>query len=261
VGPHADGIVGSKQTNPTKQLTKQLQQLSIQHTMANQTTSLASPPTKTSDVHIVKLTNPKATQQPEGKKKQRKKGKGYKKPTDNAGGDNTEKQKARYPCNLCVEDHPTHLCCGLAEAQKFVMQQQPAVLTNPFQHGKNLTQASASTEGGSQGPSSSSNNPTSANVYMVKGDAFISTRAHDYRKPRTFENGKEAELLSLPLQIEKTLGETMTHIPKGTFKKDSHNPNARAAQNYYVVKIYHKPLVRCSLWRSSKAALPRGNPC
>jgi hypothetical protein len=126
-----------------------LQQLSIQHTAANQTTALATPPTKTLDVHTVQLTNPKATQQFEGKKKQRKKGKGDKKPTDNAGGENTEKRKARYPCNLCVEDHPTHLCPRLAEAQNFVTQQQPAVLTNPFHHGQNLTQAFTSTEGGS----------------------------------------------------------------------------------------------------------------
>jgi hypothetical protein len=45
----------------------------------------------------VQSTNPKATQQPEGKKKNRKKGKGDKKPTDNAGRGNTEKLKARYP--------------------------------------------------------------------------------------------------------------------------------------------------------------------
>jgi hypothetical protein len=108
------------------------------------------------------------------------------------------------------------------------MQQQPTVLTNPFQHGQNLTQASASMEGGNQGPSSSSNNLASVNVYMVRGDAFILTRAHDYSKPSTSEKGKEAELPSLPLQIEKTLGKTKTCIPKGAFKKSSHNPNARA---------------------------------
>jgi hypothetical protein len=28
----------------------------------------------------------------------------------------------------------------------------------------------------------------------------------------------------------------MTHIPKGAFKKSSHNPNASAAQNYSVVE-------------------------
>jgi hypothetical protein len=91
-------------------------------------------------------------------------------------------------------------------------------------------------EGSSQGPSPSSNNPTSVNVYMVKGDAFISTRAHDYSKSSTSEKGKEDELPSLPLQIEKTLGETMTRIPKGAFKKYSHNPNARATWNYSVVE-------------------------
>jgi hypothetical protein len=110
------------------------------------------------------------------------------------------------------------------------------VLTNPFQHGKNLTQASASTEGCSQEPYPPLNNPTSLNIYMVRGDAFISTREHDYSKPSTSEKGKEADLPSLPLQIEKMLEETMTRIPKGAFKKSSHNLNARASQNYSVVE-------------------------
>jgi hypothetical protein len=74
------------------------------------------------------------------------------------------------------------------------------------------------------------------NMYMMKGDAFISTRAHEYSRPSTSEKGKEVEIPSLPLQIEKTLGEKMTRIPKGTFKKASHNPNARAAHNYSVVE-------------------------
>jgi hypothetical protein len=119
-GPHADGIIGSVQTKPAEQLTKQLQQLSIQHSAASHTTALVAPRTQTSEVHSMQLNKPKATQLPEGKKKQRKKGKGDKKPTDNAGGDTTEKRKARYPCNFCAEDHPTHLCPRLAEAQKFV---------------------------------------------------------------------------------------------------------------------------------------------
>jgi hypothetical protein len=108
--PHADGIVGSAQTKPAEKLKKQLQQLSIQHSVASQTTALATPPTQTSEVHFVQMTNPKANQQLEGKKKQCKKSKGDKKPNDNAGKGTTEKRKARYPCNLCVEDHPTHLC-------------------------------------------------------------------------------------------------------------------------------------------------------
>jgi hypothetical protein len=69
-GPHADGIVGSAQTKPVEQLTKQLQQLSIQQSVASQTTALAAPPTQMSEVHSMQNTNPKANQQPERKKKQ-----------------------------------------------------------------------------------------------------------------------------------------------------------------------------------------------
>jgi hypothetical protein len=145
------------------------------------------------------MTNPKATQQPEGKKKQCKKGKGDKKPTDNAGEGTMEKRKERYPCNLCVEDHLTHLCPRLVEAQKFVTQKQQAMLTNPFQNGQNLTQASISAEGGSQETCPPPNNSSSTNIYMVRGDALIMTRAHDYSKPSASEKGKEAELPSIPL--------------------------------------------------------------
>jgi hypothetical protein len=41
-GPHADGIVGSTQTKPAKQLMNQLQQLSIKHSVANKTISLVA---------------------------------------------------------------------------------------------------------------------------------------------------------------------------------------------------------------------------
>jgi hypothetical protein len=105
-----------------------------------------------------------------------------------------------------------------------------------FLHGKNLTQASSSAKGESQGPPPSSSNPSFSNVYIRKGDDYITTRAHDYGNPGTYEKGKEAKNPPLPLQIEKTLGETTTCIPKGAFKKSSYNPNARAAQNYSVVE-------------------------
>jgi hypothetical protein len=36
--PHSDGIIGSAQTKPADPLSNQLQQFSIQQTMANQTT-------------------------------------------------------------------------------------------------------------------------------------------------------------------------------------------------------------------------------
>jgi hypothetical protein len=70
----------------------------------------------------------------------------------------------------------------------------------------------------------------------MKGSIGITTRTSNYRMENTSEKGKEVKNPSLPLQIEKTLGKTMTHIPKGAFKKSSHNLNARAAQNYSVLE-------------------------
>jgi hypothetical protein len=77
-----------------------------------------------------------------------------------------------------------------------------------------MTQASSSADGGSQGPPASSSNPSVVNVYMMKGDAYIATRAHDYRMSESAEKGKEATNPPVPLQIEKTMGETMTRIPE-----------------------------------------------
>jgi hypothetical protein len=51
--PCIDGIVGSTHSKPTDQLTNQLQQLSIQQTVASQTPSSASPATQMLDVHNV----------------------------------------------------------------------------------------------------------------------------------------------------------------------------------------------------------------
>jgi hypothetical protein len=110
------------------------------------------------------------------------------------------------------------------------------MLTNPFPHGKNLIQASTNEDGGSQGPPLSSSNPSTSNIYMLKGEAHIATRSHDYGTPSTTEKGKEVENPSVPLHIERTMGEAMTHIPKGAFKKALHNPNARATQNYSMVE-------------------------
>jgi hypothetical protein len=93
-------------------------------------------------------------------------------------------------------------------------------------------------DGGIQGPPPSSSNPLTANIYILKGDTHIETTAHDYRMPNTIEKGKEVENPSIPLQFEKMMGKTMTHILKGVFKKSLHNPNARASQNYSVVEDF-----------------------
>jgi hypothetical protein len=135
-----------------------------------------------------------------------------------------------------MKDHPTHLFPRLVEAHKLLARQQPVVLTNPFPHGKNMTQGSSSANVGSLGPPTSSNNPLVANVYMMKGDSYIETRAHDYIMLESAKKGKESTKPPIPLQIERMMGEIMTQILKGAFKKASHNPNARATKNYSLVE-------------------------
>jgi hypothetical protein len=119
-----------------------------------------------------------------------------------------------------------------------LVQQHLVVLKNPFPHGKNMTQASSSMDGGSQGPPMSSSNPSVVKVYMMKGDAYIETRVHNYIMKEYAKKGKEVVNPLVPLHIDNTMGGIMTLILKGAFKKDSHNLNMRAAQNYSVVEDF-----------------------
>jgi hypothetical protein len=50
------------------------------------------------------------------------------------------------------------------------------------------------------------------------------------------EKGKKPPNPLNPFQIENTVGEMITHIHKGAFKKDSHNPNTRDAQDYSIME-------------------------
>jgi hypothetical protein len=175
-GPHVDGIVGSTQSNPTDQLTNQLQQLSIQQTVASQTPGSAAPATQMSDVHSVQSMNPKGNQQSEGKRKSKnKKGKGDKKVVNNVGEGKNEKRKVKFLCNLCTDDHLTHQCPRLEEAQNLLAQQQPVVLTNPFPQGKNMAQASSSMNvpGGNQGAPMPNANNGATNIYMMRSYAHL----------------------------------------------------------------------------------------
>jgi hypothetical protein len=57
----------------------------------------------------------------------------------------------------------------------------------------------------------SPNNPV-VKIYMMNTDAHLSTNTCDYGTLKSIEKGKEASNPLTPLQIEKTVGETMTHI-------------------------------------------------
>jgi hypothetical protein len=53
----------------------------------------------------------------------------------------------------------------------------------------------------------------------------------------------------------------MTRIPKGAFKRASHNPNARAAQNYSVVEDLSQTPCAMSALEVLKVSLLREKPC
>jgi hypothetical protein len=61
-GPHAYSILGSAQRNSMDLLSNQLQQLSIQQTVASQNLNLVVPPTQMLNIHSVQLANPKSNQ-------------------------------------------------------------------------------------------------------------------------------------------------------------------------------------------------------
>ena len=108
-GPHADGVVGSVNSPTVESLTKQIHQLSVKQSTAKAAKAAPSP----QNANVFAQTSQKGNQQPGGKKKKGKKGEGNQNkqnPTNNADGGKKEKNKVKFPCNLCHEDHLTHLC-------------------------------------------------------------------------------------------------------------------------------------------------------
>ena len=94
-------------------------------------------------------------QHPSGKKKKGKKGEGNQnkpKPTNNAGGVEKEKKKVKFPCKLCQEDHLTHQCPPMDQAQKLLKNQQTTVLKDPFPQGQNAASVSNIAGGTSNSP-------------------------------------------------------------------------------------------------------------
>ena len=95
--------------------------------------------------NVFAQTSQKGNQQPSGKKKRGKKGEGNQnkqKPMNNVDGGKKEKKKVKFPCKLCHEDHLTHLCPLMEQAQKLLKAQQPAVRKDPFTQGQHSASAS-----------------------------------------------------------------------------------------------------------------------
>jgi hypothetical protein len=72
---------------------------------------------------------------------------------------------------------------------------------------------------------------------MMEADVSIQTWAKKYDAPGYEPIGKEpVGTLANPLQIERPVSDSILRPPKASIKQETHNPNARAAQNYSVVE-------------------------
>ena len=118
------------------------------------------------------------------------------------------------------------------------------MLTNPLPHNQSMNSKSKE--------QSSENDPpeTSARgcINMVRA-AKVVTHEKDYSSSQP-SPGKEPDPLGTPLRIEKPVDKPKAtpRIPKGVLKHSGHNPNARAAQNYSIVKdLGHTPCAMSAL--------------
>ena len=62
----------------------------------------------------------------------------------------------------------------------------------------------------------------------------VATRSQDYSSKQTNLGLESPPPLEMTLKIEKP--EPLAHIMKGLIKRSTHNPNARATQNYSIVE-------------------------
>jgi hypothetical protein len=139
----------------------------------------------------------------------------------------------KFPCKLCKDDHLTHLCPKIEEASR-LLSQPPVVLTNPFPHNQHMASGTSNTgnaSSGSQNPSTHEGGHLCVN--MVKSQIDVATRSRDYGSSQTVVGPESPPPRETPLQIENW---NLTSYSERSTKCSSHNPNARASQNYLIVE-------------------------
>ena len=107
-----------------------------------------------------------------------------------------------------------------------------AVLTNPFPQGQQLLAGASSNPGTSA--RGNQEGEKSSNVFMMGSNIDVATRSRDYGEAETSKD--KAVPGSTDLHIERPSVETIPRMPKGSAKRATINPNARAAQNYSIVE-------------------------
>ena len=124
----------------------------------------------------------------------------------------------------------------MEDASRFIAQ-GPAVLTNPLPHNQNMNSRTNDPHCASGGDQNLPKFNTGHGCINMVHATKVVTRVKDYGSSQS-ELGKEPTLPESPLHIEKPMDKPKIapRIPKGVLKRSGHNPNARAAQNYFVVE-------------------------
>jgi hypothetical protein len=137
-------------------VTCQLKELSLNQSIGGPSSFLSFTPIQWVDVHFVQSsTKPNCNQQLGGNKKKgrgnnHKGGKNSNKPKNNVnneklnnhdGGGKKERQKVKFPYNICTHDHLTHLYPKLAE-DAWILSPLLVVLTNPLPHNQDMALSS-----------------------------------------------------------------------------------------------------------------------
>jgi hypothetical protein len=193
-GPHADGIVVSANVISTDSMTSHLKELSLKKFVGGPTSSLSSNPTQSTDVLSMQSpTNPNGNQKlGRNKKKGRnncKGGKNGNKPKDNENNEKMnnnaregkrERRKVKFPYNLFIDDHLTHLYPKLEKVAR-LLSLSPVVLANTFPHNQHMASSSLNTGNvthGSQNPLLQDGDRLCIN--MVDEKINVATRSRDY---------------------------------------------------------------------------------
>jgi hypothetical protein len=78
-------------------------------------------------------------------------------------------------------------------------------------------------------------NPHKMEIHPYGGIIYLRVdHGCSYDKHEFTLKGKESHELKNPLHMENPMGDRMSHIPKGVYKRSLHNPNARSAPNYSI---------------------------
>jgi hypothetical protein len=98
------------------------------------------------------------------------------------------KQKLKFPCIICGDDHYTRDCRHLNEVAKcFQGNSQPVVLTQPFPQQQSMVSQAPSPGGISSHPHDEAS--TSAHIYMFNG-INLTTLSKTYDTPFKLDKGK-----------------------------------------------------------------------